>query len=412
MDLTRRSSGIQLHITSLPGARLGPDAYHFVDWLAAAGQTWWQVLPLAPPGRNNSPYAASSAFAGSPALLHAPRARVRASELIEFREREAYWIEDWIAFAGDEALADQVRFEREWSELREYAAERQIQLLGDIAIYVAPKSADHRAHPELFRDDLQAGVPPDLFSELGQLWGNPIYDWSAMRRDRYRWWVARLQRALDMFDAVRLDHFRGFVAYWAVPKSATDARFGKWRPGPRQRLFTALTEVLGADLPLLAEDLGVITPAVDRLRADLGLPGMVVLQFAFDPNDRDSPHAFVNHGRDRFVYTGTHDHDTAQGWYLGLDEPTRAEFHRVCAEAGVSSPEPWWAMIELALASRAAVSMMQVQDILGLNSSARMNNPAIQTGNWRWRMSRNALTAGLAARLRERTLAAGRDART
>ena len=181
-----RSSGVLLHVTSLPGGRLGPEAFRFVDWLAAAGQTWWQVLPLGPPDRYGSPYKARSAFAASPALLGEPRAPVSQSELIEFRERHRAWAADWERFGGRSALADQVRFDREWGALRRYARDRGVRLVGDVAIYVAPGSADHRAHPELFQEGFVAGAPPDAFSASGQLWGNPLYDWPAMQRRRYR----------------------------------------------------------------------------------------------------------------------------------------------------------------------------------------------------------------------------------
>ena len=215
-----RSSGVQLHPTSLPGGRLGREAYAFVDWLAEAAQGWWQMLPLGPPDRYGSPYKAKSAFAAWPGLLADPGAPVSRDEELDFREREAFWIEDWIAFAGRDALADQVRFDREWAALRRYAADRGVRLIGDVPIYVAPGSADHRTHRELFRDDAVAGVPPDAFTDKGQLWGNPLYDWPALQRHRYRWWTERFRRVFELYDLARIDHFRGFVAYWAVPRGA------------------------------------------------------------------------------------------------------------------------------------------------------------------------------------------------
>lgn len=408
MSFAGRSSGVQLHITSLPGGTLGPGAYAFVDWLAAAGQSWWQVLPLAPPGRGRSPYAARSAFAGSPTLLGSPRARVTSAECDELREREAYWIEGWIRFAGRDALADQVRFQREWLALRRYANERGVQLLGDVAIYVAAGSADHRYHPNLFQPDAVAGVPPDAFTDKGQLWNNPLYDWGAMRRDGYRWWVERMRRTLALFDATRLDHFRGFVAYWAVPAGAADARGGHWRRGPGQALFTRFAAELGERLPLVAEDLGVITEPVARLRDTLQLPGMLVLEFGFGPGRRTNPHRFANHVESRVVYVGTHDHLPARAWYEGLSEPLRAEVDAVCHEVGARADEPWWRLIELTLASPARTAILQAQDVLGLGATARMNNPATQSGNWRWQLAPGALTPALAARLRDATLAAGR----
>src|SRR3954463_12414841 len=279
MNLSR-SSGVQLHPTSLPGGRLGPEAYAWVDWLAAAGQTWWQMLPLGPPDEHGSPYAAASAFAASPGLLEKPRARGTRAEALDFREANAEWIEGWLAYGG--SLEDQVRFEREWTALRGYAADRGVKLIGDVPIYVAAGSADQQASPELFRADAVAGVPPDAFTDKGQLWGNPLYDWPAMRRDGYRWWTARFPRVFGQFDLARIDHFRAFCAYWAVPADAEYALEGGWKRGPGRAPFDAARKALG-ELPLIAEDLGVITPPVTRLREALGLPGMSVLQFGFTP---------------------------------------------------------------------------------------------------------------------------------
>jgi 4-alpha-glucanotransferase len=408
-----RSSGVQLHITSLPGGRLGADAFRFVDWLAAAGQSWWQVLPLGPPDRHHSPYKARSAFAAWPGLLGVPRARVGAAELLEFRERERWWLADWERFAGRGAAADQLRFQREWSELRRYALERGVRLLGDVAIYVAEASADHRIHPELFQDSAVAGAPPDAFARAGQLWGNPLYDWPALRRRRYRWWALRVRRTLEFFDLARIDHFRGFVSYWSVPANARTARAGHWRRGPGRALFDAIARELGLTrpLPFLAEDLGVITPAVERLRDQLGLPGMLVIQFGFDPHEPGSPHRPANHPENRVVYTGTHDHDTARGWYESLTPATRAEVDAVLAEHRLApGGEPWWALIRLTLCSRARVAMIQAQDVLGLGSEARMNHPARAQGNWRWRIEAGSLTPALARRLRAATEEAGRVA--
>ena len=205
-----------------------------------------------------------------------------------FREREAFWIDDWASFAGEGAIADQVRFAREWGELRSYANARGVSLIGDIPIYVAPGSADHLTHPELFLSGVVAGAPPDAYSDLGQLWGNPMYDWPALRRRGYRWWIERFRRMGSLFDVSRIDHFRAFAAGWAVPADATDARAGSWRRGPGRAPFDAAARALGS-LPFIAEDLGVITEPVERLRDALGLPGMVVLQFGYDPADPHEP---------------------------------------------------------------------------------------------------------------------------
>ena len=390
-----------LHVTSLPGGRLGREAYRLVDWLAAAGQSWWQVLPLGPPDSDGSPYMASSAFAAWPDLLAAPRARVSRDEVEAFRARESAWIGDWERFAGPGSVEDQVRFDREWSALREYAAARGVRLIGDLPIYIAPGSADHLAHPELFQCGAVAGAPPDALSAVGQLWGNPLYDWPALRRRGYRWWIERLRRARALFDLSRIDHFRGFVSYWSVREGLKTAKAGCWRRGPGEALFRAAERELGRPLPLIVEDLGIITPGVEALRDRLGLPGMVVLQFAFGGGPRN-PHRPENHRRNLVVYTGTHDTDTALGWWESLLQRTRAL-------TGLDPAEPHWSLIRVALRSRAAIAILPVQDVLGLDSSARMNMPGT-TGphNWTWRLEPGQLTAEPAARLREETRRARR----
>ena len=407
-QLLQRSAGVQLHPTSLAAGRLGDDAYRFVDWLAAAGQSWWQMLPLGPPDRARSPYKAASAFAAWRGLLADPAAPVSDDDIEEFRAAEAFWIGDWEAVAGGRrAVADQVRFAREWGALRAYADERGVRLIGDVPIYVAPGSADHRAHPEIFRGGEVAGVPPDSLSETGQLWGNPLYDWPALQRRGYRWWTERLRRTFAMFDVTRIDHFRGFVAYWAVPEDASDARSGRWRRGPGRAVFDAAARELGA-LPVIAEDLGVITKPVERLRRSLGFPGMVVMQFGFDPDDPHGPHRPENHEADSVVYTGTHDTDTLRGWWDGLRPATRSAAEAQIRAGGFEEREPWWSIIRLAYSSPARLAMIQAQDVLGLGREARMNVPGRATGSWRWRMAPGALTSEHAKRLRAATEESGR----
>jgi 4-alpha-glucanotransferase len=367
------------------------------------------VLPLGPPDRYRSPYKSRSAFAAWPGLLESPHAPVSAGELADFRDRQAFWISDWERFAGREAITDQVRFEREWAALRRYGAERGVRIMGDVAIYVSAGSADHRAHPELFQDGWVAGAPPDAFAPGGQLWGNPLYDWPALQRRGYVWWIERVRRTLELFDLARIDHFRGFVAYWAVPARARKASAGRWRRGPGRAVFDAVIGELGT-VPLIAEDLGVITPAVERLREALGLPGMLVIQFGLDPDDPSSPHRLASHVRDRVVYTGTHDHDTARGWLESLSPERRAFVDSELARLGLRERQPWWGLIRLTFSSPAFLAMIQAQDVLGLGSSARMNHPATASGNWRWQMAPGALTPALARRLREATEEAGRIA--
>ncbi len=379
----QRSSGVVLHPTSLPSGRLDADAYAFVDWLAAAGQSWWQMLPLGPPDAARSPYAAESAFAAWEGFLADPEARVSASERAAFRRANAFWIEDWVDAGG--SLDDQVRFDREWSALRVFALERGVRLIGDVPIYVAQGSVDQRAHPELFLRGLVAGAPPDKLGPLGQHWGNPLFDWEAAARDGYRWWIERLRRTFALFDLTRIDHFRGFAEFWAIPAGAPDARSGSWLPGPGAAVFEAAEAELGP-LPVIAEDLGLITPDVHELRDRLGYPGMVVLLWAFQ-GKADNPHRFENHREQQVIYTTTHDTDTLRG-----------HFRR---------RRPW-RLIEQALSSRAALAMVPIQDVLGLGSEARMNTPGRTTGNWTWKLEPGQLSDEHAARLRAATAAARR----
>jgi 4-alpha-glucanotransferase len=380
-----RSSGIVLHPTSLPGGRLGSEARAFVEWLRRAGQSWWQVLPLGPPDEHGSPYASASAFATWPGLLADPAAPVSPGEVERFRRRHAYWAADWEAAGGD--LADQVRFEREWTALREYASARGVRLIGDVPIYPAQGSVDHRTRPELFREGFVAGAPPDDLGPEGQLWGNPLFDWDAVAAQGYRWWIERLRRTFELYDLTRIDHFRGFASYWAIPEGAETAQEGHWERGPGAAVFRAAEAELG-QLPVIAEDLGLITPDVEQLRDELEFPGMVVLLWAFE-GPPDNPHRLENHRERAVVYTSTHDTDTLAGHFPD-DDP--------------------WDLIEHALDSRAALAMLPLQDVLGLGTEARMNTPGEIEGNWAWRLEPGALTDELADWLRFTTVGAGRAA--
>jgi 4-alpha-glucanotransferase len=416
--LARRSSGVLLHVTSLPDGRLGQSAYDFVDWLEAAGQSWWQVLPLNPPDAFGSPYTSSSAFATWRGLLAEPDAPVTRDELRRFRRRSAYWIEDWERYAGaksplgvagfaddassNSATADQVRFEREWQALRRYAAGRGVHLIGDIPIYVSEESADVAAHPELFAAGLVAGAAPDVSHSEGQLWGQPVYNWREMRRQGYRWWVERFRRTLELVDVARVDHFRGFVAYWAIPAGETDPRTGRWHRGPGKALFQAVEAELG-HLPLIAEDLGVITPAVDRLRRELGLLGMRIVGRGFVRRHRKR-HAVAAHPEDVVVYTGTHDHPTLAEWVGDASDEDLALAHADLARAGIEDDDLVWGLVRLALSSRARVAILPMQDVLELGGEARMNAPGTFGGrNWQWRLDPGQASAEVAERLREAT---------
>jgi len=391
VDLAR-SAGILLHPTSLPSGKLDREAYRFVDWLAAAGQSWWQVLPLGPPDEFRSPYRSPSAFAASPQLLAQPEARVTPGEVEDFVARHPFWIGSWACFVGGAAIADQVRFEREWGAVRSYAAERGVRLIGDLPIYVSDEGADHAGWPELFASGEVAGAPPDALNALGQRWGNPLYDWPAHRATGYRWWRERFRRTFELVDVCRVDHFRGFVSYWAIPERNRTAKNGRWRPGPGAEPFHAVAEDLG-HLSLIAEDLGHITPPVYRLRDELGLPGTVVLLWAFRPSRRN-PHALANHRVNSVAYTSTHYTATAVGWFQSLAPQQRLA-------TGLDPQEPHWGLIELGYESRARLAIVPAQDVLGLGNEARMNRPGVTNGNWAWQLERGSLTPALARRLRD-----------
>jgi len=288
----------------------------------------------------------------------------------------------------------------QWQELRSYAAASGVRLMGDVPIFVAYDSCDVWANPGFFQ--LQedgcpthvAGVPPDYFSATGQLWGNPLYNWDRLAQDGYRWWVTRLQRCLDQVDLVRLDHFRGFAAHWEVPADAPTAETGCWVEGPGEEFFTVLREALGRDLPLVAEDLGVITPDVEALRDAVGLPGMKVLQFAWSgPDNHYLPHG---HRRNCVVYTGTHDNDTICGWWEGLGEHER---HYLQEYLGREIQEPHWELIRLGMTSPAHTFIAPLQDVLGLGAEGRMNRPGAADGNWNWRVQADAFLGSAGERL-------------
>ena len=483
-----RAAGVLLHPTSLPGSsgigELGAHALRFLDVLAEAGVTIWQMLPLGPTGYGDSPYQVFSAFAGNPLLIaveterqpqhvtadawreaHAidfPRviaekrnvldrviaATPRDAALHAFVNAEAEWLRDYalfmalkekyggkpwhewpaalarrdadaIAAARRELAAtiemrqvEQYLFFTQFRALRRAAAERGIRLMGDLPIYVAHDSADVWSNPSQFllRDDgrptVQAGVPPDYFSETGQLWGNPIYDWPAMQSDGFRWWIRRVRASFDNFDMVRIDHFRGFEAYWEVPGEDTTAANGVWQQGPGDALFRAVHDALGP-LPIIAENLGYITPEVEALRERWGYPGMCILQFAFstDPDASASrPHYFPRHA---VVYTGTHDNDTVMGWWrsTGEADSTRSA-EDVAAEKDfaeryldASGREMHWAMIRAAMSSVCDTAIVPMQDLLGQGSEARMNMPGRDAGNWGYRFTWDQVTPALIRRL-------------
>ena len=517
--LTERASGILLHPTSLPTrfgiGDFGPRAHEFLDWLAAAGQRYWQVLPLCPADPGGSPYQSASSFAGNPLLVSpelllqdglltdselaeaalpqiesAPRvdfglAADRKRKLLELAARRFHelpsshflhdalhqfvdehrdWLEPHAQFmAASEAnhgiswrdwttsalpipprlatrfaahLVFQFFFFRQWQRLRDRASQLGIHIIGDIPIYVSHDSADVWANRALFQLDERgastrvAGVPPDYFAATGQLWMNPLYDWDAMEREGFAWWIRRLKASLQLVDLVRLDHFRGFEAYWSVPAGETTAMHGEWVPGPGDKLLQALRDAMAntssdpssliahpstpvttpSSLPIIAEDLGLITEEVNALRHRFELPGMKVLQFMLPGKEWDhtQPEDFEPNS---VVYTGTHDNDTSLGWFRSEILPNPEQFARLrkyvpCVEANFP-----WEFIDFAWRSGSNIAIAPLQDVLSLDSSARMNTPGTSgdaTANWKWKLSPGMLTDDLKHRLSELTRATGR----
>ncbi|HET7682109.1 MAG TPA: 4-alpha-glucanotransferase [Marmoricola sp.] len=463
MPLDVRRAGVLMHVTSLPPASgttahgdLGPAAQRFVDFLADAGFSVWQVLPLVPPHEGDgSPYNALSAMACSPALidrgdaaaLEDPdtldddgKARFKRwcaaqeewlAPYVEFvalrelhdgapwhtwpaplRDREPAAVAEALEGQGgrlEELRLEQWVFATQWASLRSHAASRGVLLFGDLPIFVSLDSADVWASRHLFELDADGrpttvtGCPPDYFAADGQRWNNPHYDWAAMAADDYAWWRRRIARQRELFDLVRIDHFRGFEAAWHVAADAPTARDGWWAPGPGPEILTALVDSAGPGT-LVAEDLGVITPEVDALRKRFDLPGMKVLQFAFD-GDPENPYLPAQHGTRSVVYTGTHDNDTTLGWWEHADDETRAVVRAHLADPDEEMP---WALVRLALASTARLAVVPAQDLLALPGSSRMNTPGTDEGNWSWQAPAGAFDDALAERLRQLVEGAGR----
>jgi 4-alpha-glucanotransferase len=499
----KRASGVLLHPTSLPSLHgigdLGKSAYEFVDFLQQSGQTWWQILPLAPTGYEHSPYTMNfSTFAGNPLLIsleqlseegllkndevdtiasqspninfnevishkmHLLRlasdrfwqSQPRAGDFDQFCEEQSAWLDDFVLFMAlladyegkpwsrwDRTIAQreptalkaasqklhehiqfheflQFKFFEQWSKLRQYANQRNIKIIGDISIYVCHNSADVWANPTLFKLDAQtfepayiAGVPPDYFSATGQLWGNPVYDWDQLQQTNFAWWIQRFQTTLQSVDWVRIDHFRGFEAYWQVPAGEQTAIAGKWIKAPGDAFFETLLSELGS-LPILAEDLGIITPEVEALRDRFNFPGMRILMFAFDgdPTNIHLPQHYVSNS---IVYTGTHDNDTVIGWW---NQASSEEKQRVAEYLGFADAseikEINWALIRMAFTSVSELAIVPLQDLLGLDNQARMNDPSQNAGNWRWRYSSSELlTPALSNRLLQLTERCDRSGR-
>jgi len=494
----KRSSGIILHPTSLPGpdgiGDLGLEAYRWIDFLANSGCSLWQVLPLGPTGYGDSPYQCFSAFAGNPYLISptllledglltleylTPRPKfdsesVNFSEMMTWKNSlfeiafelfqksrrknliaeyqqflidQSFWLDDFALFMAIKKTQDgvswkdwpaglrkrepgalenflennktafnhqkflQFLFFRQWRSVKDYANGRGISIIGDIPIFVAYDSADCWSHPEMFYLNSKglpivvAGVPPDYFSPTGQLWGNPLYRWNYHKKTGYSWWIKRIKSTQEQFDLIRLDHFRGFAGYWEIPAGNPTAEIGRWVKGPGVPFFKTVKHSLGR-LPIIAEDLGEITPDVVLLRTEFDLPGMKVFQFAFasDPSDAFLPHNYPVHC---VAYTGTHDNDTTLGWYISAPETERDLCRRYLASSGADIS---WDMIRAVWSSVAEIALAPMQDLLRLGTEARMNLPGKLGGNWSWRMDADALNETLKSRLKEINYLYSRDA--
>jgi 4-alpha-glucanotransferase len=474
----QRRTGVLLHITSLPSANLGEDAYRFVDFLEASKVSVWQMLPLGPTHNDGSPYQCLSAHAGNATLIcmetvqnsswangetlkgerflimlvHAYRQFMANATSFEksafdnFCQNNAYWLEDYVLYSEirhlqhttawfhwpeelrdrDPKAMETIRKEREesldirrfsqflffeqWHALKSYANERAVLLFGDMPIFVAHDSADVWANPELFTLDKKgepekvAGVPPDYFSETGQRWGNPLYRWDKHESTNFLWWQQRMKTQLEQFDLIRIDHFRGFEACWEIPASCETAIDGEWVPAPGDALFSQLVDTFG-ELPLVAEDLGIITDGVTALREKYAMPGMKILQFAFG-DDASNPYLPHQHTPDSVSYTGTHDNDTTMGWFEDLDDGGKA---RVYEYLGDSHEEMPWLLIRASLATSSRLAVIPMQDLLGLDSSHRMNVPGTIEGNWSWRFDWDMVNDNVAPRLKNLNTLYGRS---
>ncbi len=442
-----RIGGVLLHPSSLPSGKLDNDAIRWLDFMYKAGLKLWQVLPLGVPQENLSPYQCYSAFAINPALLKIapPTTSLETDEAFQsWYQQEHHWLDDYALFMAlkqvfssqawyqwdapyrdrnayslqhfkqqhialiEDIYWQQYQLYTRWQEIHDAAAERGIYLFGDMPIFVAHDSADVWANQKCFLLDkdgmptVVAGVPPDYFSETGQRWGNPHYHWERMQENGFDWWLKRLKNHLQLFDLVRIDHFRGLEAVWVIDAKCETAVDGKWQKVAGDQLLQTLQQSIANDsgtIPLVAEDLGVITPEVNALREKYQLPGMSVLQFSFD-GFADNPHKPKNIHHDRIAYTGTHDNDTTEGWIQSLNAETQ---HYIMQILKVDALEDITdALIDRVLATKAQLAVVPLQDFLHLGSDARMNIPGTMNGNWQWQFDWSQITSDLAVDIRQK----------
>ena len=399
----KRGCGVLLHISSLPDGNFSESAFDFVDFLARSGVKYWQILAAGPTGSCESPYSPLSVFAGNPKFIDKSRAPKDEAELKIFKKENKFWLDSFVTFMEkrepktDHALL-QFQFFQQWKELRQYANEQGIKIIGDMPIYTAPDSADVFGFKEQFDFEGVAGVPPDYFSETGQLWGNPLYNWKQMSRDKYKWLIARMKQMALMYDVVRIDHFRAFDTYYKIPIGVNDAKKGTWLKGPGMKIFRAI-EAAVPNLEIILEDLGDLTKSVITLRDQTGYPGMKVMQFGFDGTDINE-HLPNNYPKNTVGYMGTHDNDTFVGFLQSASKETRGHVDKYLFSELLDAKDTTRLAIENIMASPADTVILTMQDLLFQDSAHRMNTPGYAFGQWQYRIKANDLSTEVSDYLR------------
>ena len=394
----KRGVGVLLHISSLPDGNFSRSAFDFIDFLADSGVKYWQILAAGPTGYGDSPYSPLSVFAGNPKFIDHTRTTINDQAFKEFLKQNKYWLESFVTFMQkrdpkpDHALL-QYHFFTQWAELKKYANERGIKIIGDVPIYTAMDSADVSGFPDQFDFTGVAGVPPDYFSETGQRWGNPLYDWKQQARTKYKWWTERMKINAQMYDIVRIDHFRAFDTYYKIPVNEKDARKGKWFKGPGMKIFDAIRTAV-PKLDIILEDLGDMTQSVLDLRDETGFPGMKVMQFGFD-GTHTNEHLPNNYIKNCVAYIGTHDNDTFVGFLKSASKQTCGFINTYLSSEMLGTEDTTRVAIEDILNSHADTVILTMQDLLFQDSKSRMNVPGVALGNWKYRIKSKDLTPEL-----------------